>query len=61
MVENLVIYEVAVCSGAAGVHEGHDGVSVLVTTLVTTLGGELGHDEGGQLTPVPGDVIVTPG
>jgi hypothetical protein len=52
-VENWVIYEVIVCSGAAGVHEGHDDESVLVTTLVTTLGGELGQ--------VPGDVIVTPG
>jgi hypothetical protein len=52
-VEKLVMYEVTVCSAPAGVHEGQDGVSVLVTTLVITLGGEVGH--------VPGDVTVTPG
>jgi hypothetical protein len=52
-VENLVMYEVIVRSAPAGVHEGRDGVSVFVTTLVITLGGEVGH--------VPGDVTVTPG
>jgi hypothetical protein len=52
-VEILVMYEVIVSPGPAGVHEGRDGVSVLVTTLVITLGGEVGH--------VPGEVMVTPG
>ena len=37
-------------------HEGQDGVCVLVKTLVTTLGGELGQLEGGQVGQTLGEV-----
>lgn len=60
-VERLVMYEVIVSPAPAGVHEGQDGDSVLVTTLVITLGGELEHDAGGPVGHVPGEVMVTPG
>lgn len=46
-VESLVMYEVMVSSGPAGVTEGQEEASVFVMTLVTTLGGEIGPDEEG--------------
>ncbi len=60
-VESLVMYEPTVRQGPASVHAGQKGVSVLATTLVMTLDRGLGHDAGGQLRHVPGDVTLMPG
>jgi hypothetical protein len=55
------MYEATVRRGPASVHTGQEGVSVLTTTLAITLDRGLGHNAGGQLRHVPGDVTLMPG